>query len=157
MEGRRSGYDNPVTNSYRDFNSNLIQDLRANQGRASSGPFKGADVLILTTTGAKTGKPRENPLAFSSENGDYVVVASKGGAPTNPAWYHNLVANPVVTVEALGETFKARARVIDGEHDYERLYREHARKMPGFNEYRQRTSRRIPVIVLERVDSEHAA
>jgi len=157
MEGRRSGYDNPVTNSYRDFNSNLIQDLRANQGRASSGPFKGADVLILTTTGAKTGKPRENPLAFSSENGDYVVVASKGGAPTNPAWYHNLVANPVVTVEALGETFKARARVIDGKQDYERLYREHARKMPGFNEYRKRTSRRIPVIVLERVDSEHPA
>ena len=146
-----------MSNSFRDFNQALISDLRANQGRASSGPFKGADVLILTTTGAKTGKPRENPLAFSSENGDYVVVASKGGAPTNPGWYHNLVANPVVTVEALGETFKARARVIDGEHDYERLYREHARKMPGFNEYRQRTSRRIPVIVLERVDSEHAA
>ena len=106
-----------MSNSFRDFNQALISDLRANQGRASGGPFRGADVLILTTTGAKTGKPRENPLAFSSENGDYVVVASKGGAPTNPAWYHNLVANPVVTVEALGETFKARARVIDGEQE----------------------------------------
>jgi len=146
-----------VSNSFNDFNTALIRDLRANGGRASSGPFKGGDVLILTTTGAKTGAPRENPLAFSKDDGNYVVVASKGGAPSHPAWYHNLRANPIVKVEALGETFEARARVIDGEQDYERLYREHARKMPGFNEYRQRTSRRIPVIVLERADSEDAA
>ena len=146
-----------MSNSFNDFNRALINDLRANGGRASSGPFKGGDVLILTTTGAKTGEARENPLAFSRDNGNYVVVASKGGAPTNPAWYHNLRANPIVKVEALGETFEARARVIDGDQDYERLYREHARKMPGFNEYRQRTSRRIPVIVLERADSEDAA
>ena len=146
-----------MSNSFNDFNQALISDLRANGGRASGGPFKGGDVLILTTTGAKTGTPRENPLAFSKDDGNYVVVASKGGAPTNPAWYHNLRANPIVKVEALGETFGARARVIDGEQDYERLYREHARKMPGFNEYRQRTSRRIPVIVLERADSEDAA
>ena len=146
-----------MSNSFNDFNQALINDLRANGGRASSGPFKGGDVLILTTTGAKTGAPREIPLAFSKDDGNYVVVASKGGAPTNPAWYHNLRANPIVKVEALGETFGARARVIDGEQDYERLYREHARKMPGFNEYRQRTSRRIPVIVLERADSEDAA
>ena len=146
-----------MSNSFNNFNQALISDLRANGGRASGGPFKGGDVLILTTTGAKTGAPRENPLAFSKDDGNYVVVASKGGAPTNPAWYHNLRANPIVKVEALGETFEARARVIDGEQDYERLYREHARKMPGFNEYRQRTSRRIPVIVLERADSEDAA
>ena len=146
-----------MSNSFNDFNTALISDLRANGGRASSGPFKGGDVLILTTTGAKTGAPRENPLAFSKDDGNYVVVASKGGAPSHPAWYHNLRANPIVKVEALGETFKARATVVDGEEDYERLYREHARKMPGFNEYRQRTSRRIPVIVLERADSEHAA
>ena len=146
-----------MSNSFNDFNQALISDLRANGGRASGGPFKGGDVLILTTTGAKTGTPRENPLAFSKDDGNYVVVASKGGAPTNPAWYHNLRANPIVKVEALGETFGARARVIEGEQDYERLYREHARKMPGFNEYRQRTSRRIPVIVLERADSEDAA
>ena len=146
-----------MSNSFNDFNTALISDLRANGGRASSGPFKGGDVLILTTTGAKTGAPRENPLAFSKDDGNYVVVASKGGAPSHPAWYHNLRANPIVKVEALGETFKARATVVDGEEDYERLYREHARKMPGFNEYRQRTSRRIPVIVLERADSEDAA
>ena len=146
-----------MSNSFNDFNRTLINDLRANGGRASGGPFKGGDVLILTTTGAKTGAPRENPLAFSKDDGNYVVVASKGGAPTNPAWYHNLRVNPIVKVEALGETFEARAHVIDGEEDYERLYREHARKMPGFNEYRQRTSRRVPVIVLERANSEHAA
>ena len=146
-----------MSNSFNDFNQALIKDLRANGGRASGGPFKGGDVLILTTTGAKTGETRENPLAFSQDDGNYVVVASKGGAPTNPAWYHNLRANPIVKVEALGETFKARASVVDDEEDYERLYREHARKMPGFKEYRQRTSRRIPVIVLERADSEDAA
>ena len=146
-----------MSNSFNDFNQALIKDLRANGGRASGGPFKGGDVLILTTTGAMTGAPRENPLAFSKDDGNYVVVASKGGAPTNPAWYHNLRANPIVKVEALGETFKARASVVDDEEDYERLYREHARKMPGFNEYRQRTSRKIPVIVLERAGSERAA
>ncbi len=146
-----------MSNSFNDFNQALIKDLRANGGRASGGPFKGGDVLILTTTGAKTGEARENPLAFSQDDGNYVVVASKGGAPTNPAWYHNLRANPIVKVEALGETFKARASVVDDEEDYERLYREHARKMPGFNEYRQRTSRKIPVIVLQRAGSERAA
>jgi len=146
-----------VSNSFNDFNQALIKDLRANGGRASGGPFKGGDVLILTTTGAKTGETRENPLAFSQDDGNYVVVASKGGAPTNPAWYHNLRANPIVKVEALGETFKARASVVDDDEDYERLYREHARKMPGFNEYRQRTSRKIPVIVLQRAGSERAA
>jgi deazaflavin-dependent oxidoreductase (nitroreductase family) len=145
-----------VTNSYNDFNKALIEDLRANGGKASGGPFKGGDVLILTTKGAKSGEPREHPLAFSRDNGHYVIVASKGGAPTNPAWYHNLRTHPVVTVEVHGEKFKARANVIDGE-DYERLYQQHAQKMPGFNEYRRKTTRKIPVIVLERTDSEHAA
>ena len=143
-----------MSNSFNDFNQALINDLRANGGRASSGPFKGGDVLILTTTGAKTGAPRENPLAFSKDDGNYVVVASKGGAPTNPAWYHNLRANPIVKVEALGETFDARAHVIEGE-DYERLFQQHAQKMPGFNDYRRKTTRKLPVIVLERADSEH--
>src|SRR2546423_1972949 len=142
-----------MTNSYNDFNQNLINDLRANAGRASGGPFEGSDVLILTTRGAKSGTPRENPLAFSRDNGHLVVIASKGGAPTNPAWYHNLVTNPVVTVEVLGEKFEAKASVVEDDGDYERLYANHARKMPGFNEYRQKTSRRIPVIRLERLGS----
>lgn len=146
-----------MSNSHNDFNANLIKDLRAHGGKASGGPFKGADVLILTTKGAKSGEERENPLAFSRDGENLVIVASKGGAPSHPAWYHNLIANPIVTVEALGEKFQARAHVVHNEHDYERLYAEHARKMPGFNEYRQKTTRRIPVIVLEKVASERVA
>ena len=157
MDRPGSGYDTCVSNSYRDFNTVLIRDLRANGGRASSGPFRGADVLILTTTGARSEKRHETPLAFSRDGENLVIVASKGGAPTNPAWYHNLVANPVVTVEALGEKFDAKARVIGSDDEYERLYAEHARKMPGFNDYRRMTSRRIPVVILERVPSEQVA
>lgn len=157
MESAASGYVSCMSHSYNDFNANLIRDLRANEGKASGGPFKGADVLILTTRGAKSGEHRENPLAFSRDGENLVIVASKGGAPSHPAWFHNLVAHPVVTVEALGEKFQARARIVEDDQDYERLYAEHARKMPGFNDYRRKTSRRIPVIVLERVASERVA
>jgi len=146
-----------VSNSYTDFNTALIRDLRAHGGRASGGPFRGADVLILTTTGARSGNRHESPLAFSRDGGNLVIVASKGGGPTNPAWYHNLLSNPLVTVEALGETYEARARVVADNEEYERLYAEHARKMPGFSEYRRMTTRRIPVVVLERVQSEQVA
>ena len=151
MGGAQPGYDICVSNIHNDFNGNLIRDLRANGGKASSGPFHGADVLILTTTGAKSGEHRENPLAFSRDGDKLVIVASKGGAPTHPAWYHNLLKHPVVTVEVLGEKFKARAHVVNDDEDYERKYAEHARKMPGFNDYRRKTSRRIPVVVLEKV------
>jgi deazaflavin-dependent oxidoreductase (nitroreductase family) len=141
-----------VSNNYNDFNRALIEDLRANDGKASGGPFKGGQVLILTTKGAKTGEPREHPLAYSEDDGVHVIVASKGGAPTNPHWFHNLVKHPIVTVEVGGETFKAKAKVVEDDDEYERLYAQHAAIMPGFNEYRQKTSRRIPVIVLEPVD-----
>jgi deazaflavin-dependent oxidoreductase (nitroreductase family) len=141
-----------VSNNYNDFNRALIEDLRANDGKASGGPFKGGQVLILTTRGAKTGEPREHPLAYSEDDGVHVIVASKGGAPTNPHWFHNLVKHPIVTVEVGGETFKAKAKVVEDDGEYERLYAQHAAIMPGFNEYRQKTSRRIPVIVLEPVD-----
>ena len=140
-----------MSNSWGDFNRQLIKDLRANGGRASGGPFRGRDVLILTTKGARSGRLRENPLAYSRDNGHYVVVASRGGSPMNPAWYHNLLANPEVTVEVTGDKFDARAKVVDGE-EYERLYRQHASRMPAFDEYRRRTSRKIPVIVLERIE-----
>jgi deazaflavin-dependent oxidoreductase (nitroreductase family) len=139
-----------MSSSYGDFNNALVKDLRANGGRASSGPFKGRDVLILTTKGAKSGDTRVNPVAFSRDDGKLVIVASKGGAPTNPAWYHNLLAHPEVTVEVLGEKFKARALVAD-DADYERLYANHAGIHAGFNDYRKRTTRKIPVVVLERI------
>jgi deazaflavin-dependent oxidoreductase (nitroreductase family) len=139
-----------MSNSFQDFNQALIRDLRANKGQALSGPFKGRDVLILTTKGAKSGEVRENPLVYTRDGEHLVIVASKGGSPTNPSWYHNLVTHPDVTVEAEGDTFKARAHVPQGE-EYERLYTQHAEINPTFHEYRQKTSRKIPVIVLERI------
>jgi deazaflavin-dependent oxidoreductase (nitroreductase family) len=144
-----------VTTQWNDFNRSLIEDMRAHGGRPTSGPFVGRQVLVLTTTGARTGETRETPLAYSRDEDDYVVVASKGGAPTSPDWYHNLVAHPEVTVEVLGERFNARAEVATGD-EYERLYKGHADKMPAFWEYRSKTSRKIPVIVLRRAEQEVA-
>lgn len=140
-----------MSSSFHDFNRNLIKDLREHGGKATQGPFRGRDVLILTTRGAKSGETRENPLVYSRDDEHHVIVASKGGAPTHPSWYHNLQAHPVVTVEAEGEKFQARARVVD-EADYERLYKQHADVNPTFWEYRQKTSRKIPVIILERLE-----
>ena len=134
---------------FNDFNTQLIADLRAHGGRATSGPFEGRELLILTTRGARTGQPRENPLAFSEKGDDLVIAASKGGAPTHPAWYRNLEKDPEVTVEVRGETFKARARVATDD-EYEDLYKVHADRMPGFWEYRKKTSRKLPVILLSR-------
>ena len=138
-----------MSTAFGDFNRALIADLRAHSGKPSGGPFMGKDVLILTTKGARSGELRENPLVFSRDGVDLVILASKGGAPNHPGWYHNLVAHPDVMVEAEGERFEARARIAHGE-EYERLYDAHAARSPLFNEYRKRTARRIPVIVLER-------
>lgn len=135
--------------SFADFNKNLIADLRAHHGKATSGPFMGRDVLILTTKGAKSKEIRENPLVYTRDGDKYVIVASKGGAPTNPSWFHNLRAHPEVSVEIGGEKFKARAQVVDDNDHYERLYENHATINPGFHEYRTKTSRKIPVILLE--------
>jgi deazaflavin-dependent oxidoreductase (nitroreductase family) len=138
-----------MSTSYQDFNRNLIEDLRAN-GRATSGPFEGRDVLVLTTRGAKSKEVRSTPLVYTRDGDHYVIVASKGGAPTHPSWYHNLVKHPEVTLEINKEKFNARARVADGD-DYERLYLQHANINPGFHDYRKKTTRKIPVIVLERI------
>jgi deazaflavin-dependent oxidoreductase (nitroreductase family) len=135
--------------SFADFNKNLIADLRAN-GKPTSGPFLGKHVLILTTRGAKSGETRENPLVYTRDGDNYVIVASKGGGPTHPSWFHNLSKHPEVTVELGGEKFKARANIMDGE-EYERLYQHHANINPGFHEYRAKTTRKIPVIVLEKL------
>jgi deazaflavin-dependent oxidoreductase (nitroreductase family) len=134
--------------TYTDFNQRLIADLRANAGRATSGPFGGRNLLILTTRGARSGETRENPLAFSKAGDAYVVVASKGGSPTNPAWYHNLVANPDVGVEVDGRSFQTSARLAEGE-EYDRLFKAHADRMPGFWDYKAKTQRKMPVILLE--------
>jgi len=136
--------------SYRDFNQALIEDFRANAGKIPSGPFANAPLLLLTTVGAKSGTERTMPLAYTRDGDRYVIVASKGGAPTNPAWYHNLRARPEVTVEVGAEKFRVRASPVDG-HERRRLYDRHAARLPAFADYEQRTSRRIPVIVLERL------
>ncbi|MFI5284014.1 MAG: nitroreductase family deazaflavin-dependent oxidoreductase [Candidatus Dormibacterales bacterium] len=141
-----------MSNSFGNFNRSLIEDLRANGGKPTGGPFKGREVLILTTTGARSGVPRENPLVYTRDGSHIVIVASKGGAPTHPSWYHNLVAHPEVKVELDGETFEARAHVAT-DAEYERLYKQHADINPTFHDYRARTTRKIPVILLERAGS----
>jgi deazaflavin-dependent oxidoreductase (nitroreductase family) len=134
----------------KDFNTGLIADYRAN-GKPTKGPFVGRQVLLLTTKGAKTGNQRTNPLVWTTDGDKLVIVASKGGAPTNPSWYHNLRANPVVTIELGKERFAARANVAKPESERRRLYDAHARVHPGFTDYEKKTTRRIPVITLERI------
>jgi deazaflavin-dependent oxidoreductase (nitroreductase family) len=141
-----------MASNYGEFQRWMIQDFRQNQGQISEGPFKDRDVLLLTTNGARSGDERTLPLVYSRDGDRIVIVASKGGAPTNPHWYHNLVAHPEVTVEVGPEKFRARAMVVDDEVEYERLYGQHSTKNPGFIEYRRKTSRRIPVVLLNRVD-----
>src|SRR5882762_6033938 len=116
-----------MSSTYQDFNRNLIAHLRAHRGVAPPGPFEGRDLVILTTRGAKTGTVHESPIVFSRDGDKYVVVASKGGAPTNPSWYHNLKAHPEVSVEIGGQKFKVRAQ----EAGLQRLPQEDHPPYPG--------------------------
>jgi deazaflavin-dependent oxidoreductase (nitroreductase family) len=134
-----------------DFNRNLIAEFRAGDGKVG-GPFEGAPLLLLTTTGAKTGRKHTTPLVYQADGDRIVVFGSKGGAPSHPAWYHNLVANPTVTVELPTETFEARAVTAEGA-ERDRIWNAQKELMPGFKEYEAKTDRQIPVIVLERVGS----
>src|SRR5688572_27366494 len=137
-----------------DVNRGGIEQFRGNNGAIRSGMFKGARLQLLTTTGARSGKTRINRLAFTRDADRYVVIASRGGAPTHPAWYHNIVAHPDVTVEvATGsgiDRFQARASVPQGE-ERQRLFDAQAAIMPGFADYQRKTTRQIPVVVLTRV------
>jgi deazaflavin-dependent oxidoreductase (nitroreductase family) len=128
----------------------IIDEVRT-YGRPKTGWFAGGDVLLLGTKGAKSGERRVHPLTFSRDGDRLVVVASKGGAPTNPDWLANLVANPIVTVESGGEKFEARATAITAGPERDRLYAQHAVAFPGFREYEGQTSRVIPVVLLERI------
>ncbi len=129
----------------------LIADLRAHGGEVTAGPFKGRPVLLLTTTGAKSGQKRLAPLVYSRDGDRYVVAASKGGSPAHPSWYANLVANPTVTLEVGGETFEARATITEGA-ERDRLWAAQVAEHPNFADYQQRTSRVIPVVVFERLE-----
>lgn len=132
-----------------DFNQKLIAEFRANRGKVG-GMFEGTPLLLLTSIGAKSGQPRVAPLAYTTDHERLVIIASKGGAPTHPDWYHNLKAQPRVTVEVGGESFPAEAVEATGA-ERERLYDQMATKMPGFAEYQRNTNRIIPVFTLTKV------
>lgn len=131
-----------------DFNRGIIEQFRANDGKVGP-PFEGAPLLILHSTGAKSGKTRLAPIVFQQVGDSWAVFASKAGAPDNPDWYHNLVANPGATIELGTETVDVTARVLSGDERSE-IWEKQKQLMPGFAEYEAKTDREIPVIVLDR-------
>jgi deazaflavin-dependent oxidoreductase (nitroreductase family) len=132
-----------------DLNQRIITEFRANQGKVG-GQFAGAPLLLLTTTGAKSGRAITKPLVYTNDGNRIVLIASFAGAPKNPAWFVNLVANPVATVELGSERFQAKATVTSGE-ERQRLYKNQAAQMEIFDDYQKKTTRQIPVVVLERI------
>lgn len=132
-----------------DRNRKIVEEFRSNGGRVG-GPFEGAPVLLLHTTGARTGLERVTPLMYLEADGAYTVFATKGGAPTNPDWFHNLLAHPLTDIEVGTETRRVRARVAEGE-ERELLWEQQKSRFPTFAAYETRTSRRIPVVALEPV------
>jgi deazaflavin-dependent oxidoreductase (nitroreductase family) len=136
----------PTPEGIINFNQSIIDEFRANGGKVG-GPFEGAPMLLLTTTGAKSGMTRTNPVVHTRDGDRYVIIASKNGAPTNPDWYHNLLANPRATIEVGPDTIEVDATPAQGE-ERQRLYDAQAELMPGFAEYARQTSRQIPVLIL---------
>lgn len=132
-----------------DRNQGIIDEFHANEGRVG-GYFEGASMLVLHTVGARTGRPRVNPLVYLPDGDRYVIIASKGGAPTNPDWYHNLLAHPDVEIEVGTETIPVRAVEIQDDQEREVLYARQVELRPGFADYPKKTNRRIPIIGLKR-------
>jgi deazaflavin-dependent oxidoreductase (nitroreductase family) len=135
-------------NDFNEWDRRIIEDFRAKGGNIG-GQYTGVPLLLLTTTGAKSGEPRTRPLVYLSEGGRIYVFAGNRGAPTNPSWYHNLVAHPDVTVEIGTETFEARAIVVDSAEG-DRLGRIQLQKIPGLAELQAKITRQVPVVLLER-------
>lgn len=130
-----------------EFNQQIIEEFRANGGKVG-GPFEGARLLLLTTVGARSGARHTTPLGYLPDGGERVlVIASAAGAPNHPAWYHNLVANPLVTVEDGLFTYEARAVVLEGA-ERDRLFARAAEADPGWADYQAKTTRVIPVVAL---------
>jgi len=137
-----------MSTSPSDFNARIIDEFRANEGRVGP-PFEGTPLLLLHHTGARSGAAYVNPLAYLRDGDRYVVFASKGGAPSNPDWYHNLKAHPEVEVEIGTETVPVRANEATGA-ERDRLFSTQAERSPAFAEYQEKAGARlIPVIVLE--------
>jgi deazaflavin-dependent oxidoreductase (nitroreductase family) len=144
-------HDDPLSRSAMstspaDFNSQIVDEFRANEGRVG-GMFDGMPLLLLHHTGAKSGQERINPLAYLEDGGSYVIFASKGGAPTNPAWYHNLITNPQAKIEVGTQELAVVASEVTGS-ERDRLYAAQAERAPGFGDYQQKTTRKIPVVAL---------
>lgn len=136
----------PDTGTINAFNTSIIDEFRANQGKVG-GQFEGADLLLLTTTGAKSGQPRINPLAYFRVDGKLIIIGSFAGAPVNPAWVHNLRANPAARVEVGTDAFDVTAHELPpAERDD--LFEKVAAAAPGFAEYQSKTSRVIPLFEL---------
>jgi deazaflavin-dependent oxidoreductase (nitroreductase family) len=132
-----------------DWNTQIIEEFRANEGRVG-GPFEGAPMILIHHIGAKTGTERVAPLVWvPQDDGTLVIIASKGGAPTNPDWYHNLKANPKIDVEVGTETFPVLAEELTGA-ERDEVFDRAATERPGFREYQEKTSRVIPVFRLTR-------
>ncbi|MEU8361940.1 nitroreductase family deazaflavin-dependent oxidoreductase [Nonomuraea sp. NPDC048882] len=140
-----------MTIDYNEFNKQIIKEFRENEGRVG-GMFEGAPLVLLTTTGAKSGRRVTTPVMYLKDGDRYVVIASKGGDDSNPAWYHNLVATPAATAEIGTETFEVKAVVAEGE-ERDRLYARMVEQAPQFAEYEKKTTRRIPVVALVRTDA----
>lgn len=132
-----------------DFNDGVIKEFRENHGKVG-GPFEGGTLLLLTTIGAKSGEKRIAPLVYTMEGDKYLIIASKGGAPSHPDWYYNVVANNKVEVEVGDDKFIAKAEIVD-ENTRKKLYAQQAEKYPQFLDYAKNTDRAIPVILLTRV------
>jgi deazaflavin-dependent oxidoreductase (nitroreductase family) len=137
-------------NNPNSWNQANIAEFRANSGKIG-GRFAGRTLLLLHTVGAKSGHERINPLAYIADGDRFVIIASKGGAPTNPDWYYNILAQPLVTVEVGTEQFQTQA-AIASEPERTRLFNQMVEMAPGFAEYQQKTTRVIPVITLTRVN-----
>jgi len=137
----------PTDVERRDWNKKIIEEFRANGGRVG-GPFEGVPLLLLHHTGAKSGQVRVNPLAYQADGDRLVVFGSKGGAPTNPDWYHNLIANPQATIEVGTESREVIARMAEGE-ERQRIWNRQKELVPAFADYEEKTPRQIPVVVLE--------
>ena len=129
-----------------DFNANVIEEFRANGGKAG-GIFEGKPLLLLHNVGAKSGRPYVTPLVYLDDGGRYLIFASKGGAPNHPGWYHNLVAEPNVAIEIGDEKVDVLAEELTGD-ERDRLYAIQEEQQPQFTEYAQKTERKIPVIAL---------
>ncbi|MEP6560062.1 MAG: nitroreductase family deazaflavin-dependent oxidoreductase [Nakamurella sp.] len=131
-----------------DWNDRIIEEFRANAGRVG-GNFEGAPLLLLHSIGARTGAERVSPMMYQQVGDDWAVFASKNGADSNPAWYHNLVANPQARIEVGTQTFEVTARAT-GDDEREPIWTAQKAAYPGFAGYEQKTSRQIPVVLLTR-------